>query len=80
MAGFVYVLSNKAMPGLYKIGFTERDIVERIAELSSSTGVPTPFEPLFALQVSNPTTAERLCHETLAPYRYNESREFFRLE
>jgi hypothetical protein len=41
--GFVYILSNKKMPGLVKIGCTTRPVVERTAELNSMTGVPAPF-------------------------------------
>ena len=41
--GIVYVLSNEAMPGLVKIGLTQRSELEvRLNELYS-TGVPLPF-------------------------------------
>ena len=48
--GYVYILSNPWMPNLIKIGFTTRDIQERLAELNSATGVPEPFiiEATFA--------------------------------
>jgi hypothetical protein len=42
--GYIYVLSNPTMPGLVKIGFTNRDVKERAGELSAATGVPQPFE------------------------------------
>lgn len=41
--GFVYVLSNPTMPGLIKIGMTDRLITKRVGELQS-TGVALPFE------------------------------------
>ena len=41
--GYVYVLSNPAMPGLYKIGST-RDLTSRLKDLSNGTGVPAEFE------------------------------------
>lgn len=41
---YIYILSNPAMPGLLKIGFTNRDVKERVRELSVHTGVPKPFE------------------------------------
>jgi T5orf172 domain len=46
MRGYLYILSNSAMPNLFKIGFTTRTIKERIQELPS-TGVPGVFEVDF---------------------------------
>jgi hypothetical protein len=48
--GYVYCLSNPAMPGLVKIGYTNRSTPIRAIELSfgtsdtNATGVPMPFE------------------------------------
>src|SRR5437762_7076251 len=47
-----YILSNPGMKEVLKIGLSTRPVQERIAELSSATGVPTPFE-LEAYFVSN---------------------------
>lgn len=42
--GIVYVLSNRAMPGLVKIGMTTRpELDTRLKELYT-TGVPVPFD------------------------------------
>ena len=41
--GCVYVFSNPSMPGLLKLGKANNS-EERKKELSSSTGVPEPFE------------------------------------
>ncbi len=42
--GIVYVLSNRAMPGLVKIGMTTRpELDARLKELYT-TGVPVPFD------------------------------------
>ena len=47
----VYVLRNEAMPNLIKIGKTKRkDLQARMSELYS-TGVPFPFECLWAGEV-----------------------------
>lgn len=47
----VYVLTNPAMPGLVKIGYTTHaDANTRIAQLYT-TGVPVPFELQFACKV-----------------------------
>lgn len=51
--GYVYILRNPAMEGIFKIGKAD-DVQKRINELSSSTGVPMPFECEFAMKVENP--------------------------
>ena len=42
--GYVYIMTNPAMPGLVKIGSTTLLPDERARQLSSSTGVPRPFQ------------------------------------
>jgi len=76
--GYVYVLSNEAMPGLVKIGFTESDIVSRISQLYT-TGVPLPFEVEFAALVENAKGVEGALHSAFGPYRINQKREYFRI-
>jgi len=44
-------MSNPAMPGLVKIGQTTNEITIRMNELNT-TGVPLPFECLFACRVN----------------------------
>lgn len=78
--GIVYVLTNPAIPGLVKIGQTERGSAEvRMAELYS-TGVPVPFECEFAARVNNPDAVESALHQAFAPNRINPKREFFQIE
>lgn len=78
--GIVYVLTNPAMPGIVKIGKTARDSVDaRLAELYS-TGVPVPFECVFAGQVADESKVERAFHLAFGPYRINPKREFFEIE
>lgn len=77
--GFVYCMSNDSMPGLYKIGVTERAPSYRRDELSRSTSAPTPFEILMYVEVDSPHEAERFVHEYLSKFRVNEGREFFRV-
>jgi hypothetical protein len=55
---FIYVLSNKTMPGIYKIGFTKGDPATRAKQISSSTGVPVPFEVEFSLRNFRLTSVE----------------------
>ena len=78
--GIVYVLINKAMPGLVKIGKTTREKVElRMNELYS-TGVPLPFQCVFAGKVEDVTKVEKAFHTAFGPYRINKNREFFQIE
>jgi hypothetical protein len=75
----VYVLSNSAMPGLVKIGYTsDPDANTRIGQLYS-TGVPVPFTLEYACRTKNPESVERALHEAFAPYRLNPKREFFQI-
>ena len=76
---FLYLLVNPSMPGVVKIGKTSRDPTQRMAELTSATGVPTPFMLVYQLQVVNAGLAERLVHEKLESmgYRVSANREFF---
>jgi hypothetical protein len=76
--GWVYILSNVAMPGLLKVGQTTRSPEERALELAT-TGVPTPFEVEVAWPVDDVREAERQAHEALAKFRVSESREWFRV-
>lgn len=78
--GIVYVLTNPVMPGLVKIGRTERaDVNRRLMELYS-TGVPVPFDLAFAGNVDDGQAVEAALHVAFGPYRINPSREFFRIE
>ncbi|MBI4472007.1 MAG: GIY-YIG nuclease family protein [Acidobacteria bacterium] len=75
---FIYVLTNKAMPGLVKIGFTDRETPERALELQT-TGVPFPFRVHRSWVVEDPAAAERSVHMALAKHRVSVDREFFRV-
>lgn len=76
--GFVYVLSSSAMPGVYKVGATDRSPHQRAAELSRGTGVPIEYEVAFYGETQNAFAWEKAVHVVLAKYRVSESREFFR--
>lgn len=75
--GFVYVLSNPSMPGIFKIGMTERSPHLRACELSAATGVAAAFEVLCYAEFAHAYEMEREIHEVLQPFRYSPSREFF---
>jgi hypothetical protein len=78
-AGYIYILSNPSMPGLHKIGKTQRPPSLRAQELSGSTGVPTDFVLEFEVAVSDCDEAEREIHVRIASLRTNLDREFFRI-
>lgn len=80
MPNIVYLLSNPAMPGLVKIGYTnQEDANSRIAQLYT-TGVPVPFEIKFVCRVENAEEVEKALHLAFGPNRINSKREFFRIE
>jgi hypothetical protein len=74
---FVYVLVNKSIPGMVKIGMTVRNVDERAKEISSATGVPTPWVPIYSFQCFNSYKLEQEIHEYLDAIRVNENREMF---
>ncbi|GAA4561180.1 GIY-YIG nuclease family protein [Planotetraspora kaengkrachanensis] len=74
--GFVYVLTNKAMPDIVKVGFSSWLPEDRARDLYTS-GVPAPFEVAFRTATSWPEAVERRAHELLSVDRPNPRREFF---
>ena len=53
MKGIIYLLTNPAMPGIVKIGkTTQEDVKVRMQQLYQ-TGVPLPFECVYAATVNN---------------------------
>ncbi|MBM3328845.1 MAG: GIY-YIG nuclease family protein, partial [Calditrichaeota bacterium] len=80
--GYVYVVTNPAMPGLVKIGWTDSNPPEdRIRELYAGvTGVPVPFEIVYMGKVRNAREVEKALHNAFGPNRYNPKREFFAIE
>ncbi len=80
MEGIIYLLSNPAMPGIIKIGkTTKEDVKLRMKELYSS-GVPLPFECLYAAKVKDIDSIEKALHTAFSPDRINPKREFFEIE
>lgn len=77
--GFVYVLRNDCMPGIYKIGMTDRAPSQRAEELSSGTAVPTAFEVVCFAETKEVAKVEREIHARLAEFRVEPNREFFAL-
>lgn len=76
----VYVLTNPSMPGLVKIGKTTQEEVGLRMKQLYSTGVPVPFECIFACRVPDASVVERALHHAFGQVRVNPTREFFRIE
>ena len=72
----VYILVNRDMPGLIKIGRTSGTASERAKKLSQSTSVPSPFEVVYEIPCDQTKQLERTMHRQLAQYR-RPRREFF---
>ena len=76
--GFVYLLTNAAMSGLVKIGFTTGSPEDRARQLSAVTSVPKSFEVAWSIAiVGNAELVERTVHARLESCR--EGKEFFRI-
>jgi hypothetical protein len=67
------------MPGLVKVGKTTRSPEERAKELSSATGLPTPFIVVYEQYFQDCDLAEAFVHTYLAEsgHRVADNREFF---
>ena len=64
------------MPGLLKVGFTERSVEERAKELNSSTGVPAAFRIEAYFAAEDPALEESKVHKALENCR-KPGKEFF---
>lgn len=79
--GWVYCLTNPAMPGLVKIGevhLKDKTPEDRAEELYK-TGVPARFNVEFAAKVTDSADIEDKLHLLLDTFRYNNGREFFQI-
>lgn len=73
--GWVYVITNQAMLGLHKIGFSTKDPVLRAEELGH-TGAPHPYTVVYDALVENARDVEQAVHRLLNEKR--EGKEWFR--
>lgn len=73
--GWVYVITNKAMPDLVKVGYSTKDPTMRAKELDH-TGSPHSYRVEYDVLVQNPRDTERTVHAALADCR--EGKEWFR--
>ena len=81
--GYIYCFSNDSMPGLVKVGMTDRHPEERLKEANKPDTFkpPSPYKIEFAKYVIDPKQKEKTIHKLLEKYteRVNTNREFFRI-
>jgi len=81
--GHVYVISNPAMPGSFKVGLTRRlDPEDRISELSGAA-VPFKWNLHTLIRSEDAPALESELHRQLDDYRVNKNnkrKEHFRIE
>ena len=73
------MLENDEMPGLYKVGWTERSADERAKELSG-TGLPSPYKVAYSKSTNLTADIEKTIHKNLDYCRLRSNREFFKAD
>jgi hypothetical protein len=76
-SGYVYVLSNPAMPGFVKVGRSIHGGHSRGRSLYQ-TGVPAPYVLEFEIYAKDHEWLEAQAHKSLRFNRANPDREFFK--
>lgn len=79
MSEIIYILTNEAMPGYVKIGFTNNSLEKRIKQLDR-TGVPLLFEIYYACEMENAHEDEKWLHSIFSDKRVRDGREFFKMD
>ena len=74
--GYIYILHNKAMPSLVKVGMTH-DCSYRRARSLSNTAVPFEYRVILNIESESALEVERAIHSALDDYHL--SKEFFRI-
>lgn len=74
LKGWVYIMTNKAMPGLVKVGYTMKDPSLRAKELNH-TGSPHPYVVAYEALIVNPREIEQTTHFKLSDF--HEGKEWF---
>ncbi len=77
---YVYVLVNKSVPNMVKIGMTTNTPDERARQISSATGVAMPWVPVYSYKCYRSDLLEDEVHEYFKEYRVNTHREMFAVD
>ncbi|MDR4507798.1 MAG: GIY-YIG nuclease family protein [Candidatus Brocadiaceae bacterium] len=75
MKGWVYIISNKGMPGLIKVGYSMQDPKIRAQQMNNE-GVPHPHIVDYEILIENPKLIEKKVHRALL--KFHEGKEWFR--
>jgi hypothetical protein len=84
MSGYIYCFSNQSLDGIYKIGFTTRDIISRLSEMNRPAThrlCDDIYKIEFAKKINDCRETEKIIHtvlETLGARLY-PNREFFKI-
>jgi hypothetical protein len=73
--GWVYIITNKSMPGLLKVGYSSKDPIIRAKELAQ-TGLAHPYIVQYDVLIKGPRDIEQQVHKVLHARR--EGKEWFR--
>ena len=76
---YIYVLSRREEKDVLKIGMTTQNVLKRVNEINSATGVVFPWSPRKVYKVKDSKKAEQDIHSLLSQYRIRNDREFFRI-
>lgn len=74
MKGWVYVITNPAMTGICKVGFTTKSPAVRARELNN-TGVPEPYRVEYQVHVDDPERVESIAHQLLQEFHVHNGAE-----
>lgn len=79
---WVYILVNKDIPGVCKIGMTTISVEQRCREINSATGVISPWFPIYRYKCVNSYFLEQDVHKYLQDkgYRVAKNREGFYID
>lgn len=77
---YVYILVNRSIPNMVKIGMTTGTVDKRAQEINKATGVPTPWVPVWWFRCFSSGILEKRVHEHLAQYRVSNNREMFAID
>lgn len=70
--GYIYILANKGIPGVLKIGYTDRTPQDRVREINGGTGVITPWYIVNSFECKSPSIVESIIHSQLREYHVNK--------